>query len=184
MTFQAYLDTIKARTGLGPDDFRTLAAERGLLEPGTKTGAITEWLKTEYGLGPGHAMAIVGVLGMHKGADLSVGDKVAAQFAGAKAKWQLTYDQLLQLVEPWGDIHVAPTNTYVSILKGQAKFAVVATTADRFDIGIKLPGEPVDDRFTASGTWNSMVTHRVRLAEGDAIDSTLVEWLKKAYDRA
>jgi Domain of unknown function (DUF4287) len=69
MSFQGYLNTIRAKTGLGPDDFRRLAAERGLDGPATKAGAIIAWLAEEYGLGRGHAMAIVAVLKGHAAAD-------------------------------------------------------------------------------------------------------------------
>jgi hypothetical protein len=40
----------------------TLRQVRGLTKPGTKATAITDWLKAEYGLGHGHAMAIVKLL--------------------------------------------------------------------------------------------------------------------------
>lgn len=59
MTFQAYLDSIHEKTGLWPDDFLAAAKEQGLTEPGVKVTAITDWLKGTYGLGHGHAMAIV-----------------------------------------------------------------------------------------------------------------------------
>jgi len=63
MSFNGYLTTIESRTGLGPDDFRTLAAERGLLEGGrVKPGDVIAWLARDYGLGRGHAMAIVAIL--------------------------------------------------------------------------------------------------------------------------
>jgi hypothetical protein len=62
MTFQAYLDTIRKQTGKGPDDFIRLATEKGLTAPGTKATAITDWLKADFGLGHGHAMAIVKLL--------------------------------------------------------------------------------------------------------------------------
>lgn len=58
MTFQAYIDNIKAKTGKTPEDFKRLAAKEGLLEPGTKASAIVAWLKRDFGLGHGHAMAI------------------------------------------------------------------------------------------------------------------------------
>lgn len=58
MSFQAYIDNIRAKTGRGPDEFAQLAREKGLLEPGTKAGQVTDWLKAEHGLGHGHAMAI------------------------------------------------------------------------------------------------------------------------------
>ncbi|HQA22808.1 MAG: DUF4287 domain-containing protein [Microbacteriaceae bacterium] len=32
MTFQAYLDAIKAKTGLDPADFKRLASEKGILD--------------------------------------------------------------------------------------------------------------------------------------------------------
>ena len=58
MTFQAYIDNIHAKTGKTPADFKALAEAKGLLVPGTKAGKITSWLKEEFGLGHGHAMAI------------------------------------------------------------------------------------------------------------------------------
>ena len=58
MTFQAYLDNIKAKTGKGPDDFRKIADKKGLLKPGVKAGAIVAWLADDFDLGRGHAMAI------------------------------------------------------------------------------------------------------------------------------
>lgn len=58
MTFQAYIDNIRAKTGKSPEDFRRLAEKKGLLEPGVKAGQIVAWLKAEHGLGHGHAMAI------------------------------------------------------------------------------------------------------------------------------
>jgi hypothetical protein len=63
MSFQAYLDNIKAKTGKTPADFKKLAAEKGfmvdgILNPNTKATEITNWLKEEFELGHGHAMAI------------------------------------------------------------------------------------------------------------------------------
>jgi hypothetical protein len=58
MSFQAYIDNIKAKTGLSPEDFKKVAKEKGLLEPGVKAMQIVAWLKKDFGLGHGHAMAI------------------------------------------------------------------------------------------------------------------------------
>jgi len=67
MTFQAYLDNIEAKTGMSAADFRRLATangwmERGRLRADIKAGVVVEWLKKDFGLGHGHAMAIVAVL--------------------------------------------------------------------------------------------------------------------------
>jgi hypothetical protein len=63
MSFQAYLDNIKAKTGKGPEDFIKLAEKKGFLKDGqviqtVKATEITNWLKEEFELGHGHAMAI------------------------------------------------------------------------------------------------------------------------------
>ncbi|MDO7882550.1 DUF4287 domain-containing protein [Antiquaquibacter soli] len=69
MSFQAYLDAVEDKTGLTPRQLIALAAEKGLDTPGTKAGAILEWLAADYGLGRGHGMAIVHVI--QKGATIS-----------------------------------------------------------------------------------------------------------------
>jgi hypothetical protein len=58
MSFQAYIDNIKSKTGKTPEDFKKLAEKKGLLRPGVKAMEIVGWLKKDHGLGHGHAMAI------------------------------------------------------------------------------------------------------------------------------
>ena len=67
MSFQAYLDNIAAKTGKSPADFEKLAKEKGFLSGGklradVKAGEIVAWLKKDFQLGHGHAMAIVALL--------------------------------------------------------------------------------------------------------------------------
>ncbi|WP_111719084.1 DUF4287 domain-containing protein [Homoserinimonas sp. OAct 916] len=62
MSFQAYLDTIEVKTGLTPRALLAKAHERGLDESTVKAGTIIDWLKEDYGLGRGHAMAMVHVI--------------------------------------------------------------------------------------------------------------------------
>jgi hypothetical protein len=62
MSFQAYLDNIEEKTGLTPRQFIELAAQKGFAGSSVKSGAIIEWLKADYDLGRGHAMAIVHVI--------------------------------------------------------------------------------------------------------------------------
>jgi hypothetical protein len=65
MSFQAYLRTIKQKTGKGPADFRAMAEEKGFTKNGgliAKAGDIVSWLKADYELGHGHAMAIYALL--------------------------------------------------------------------------------------------------------------------------
>ena len=64
MSFQAYLDNIEGKTGRTPADFLALGEARGFVEsgrlkPDVKAGQIVEWLKADFDLGHGHAMAMV-----------------------------------------------------------------------------------------------------------------------------
>lgn len=58
MSFQAYIDNIKAKTGKAPEDFKKLAEKNGLLKKDMKAAALVKWLKDEFDLGHGHSMAI------------------------------------------------------------------------------------------------------------------------------
>lgn len=64
MSFQAYMDNIEAKTGRTPDALQAMAIDKGLahaggLAPSVKAGAVIDWLKADFDLGHGHAMAIV-----------------------------------------------------------------------------------------------------------------------------
>jgi hypothetical protein len=67
MTFKAYLDNIEAKTGTSAADFKRLARKRGYLSKGglragIQVGEVVAWLKQDFQLGQGHAMAIVALL--------------------------------------------------------------------------------------------------------------------------
>ncbi|MFI5445740.1 DUF4287 domain-containing protein [Polaromonas sp. UC242_47] len=67
MTFQAYIDNIQAKTSKSPADFKKMADQKGFsvkgkLKPDVKAGQVVAWLKEDFELGHGHAMAIVAVL--------------------------------------------------------------------------------------------------------------------------
>ena len=67
MTFKAYVDNIHAKTGKSPDDFNKMAQDKGFvangsITPGVKAGQIVDWLKANFDLGRGHAMAIYALL--------------------------------------------------------------------------------------------------------------------------
>lgn len=69
MSFQAYLDNIEEKTGKNPNEFIALANEKGFTDKTTKASAIIDWLNKDFGLGRGHAMALVHVI--KNGAEIS-----------------------------------------------------------------------------------------------------------------
>jgi Domain of unknown function (DUF4287) len=62
MTFQAYIDNIYEKTKMMPSNFYKEATKLKLLEKGYKAAPIIAWLKKDYKLGHGHAMAIYGCI--------------------------------------------------------------------------------------------------------------------------
>ena len=61
MSYQAYLDAIEKKTGRTPEQLLGEAAARGFT-PQSKAGDFVAWLKDDYDVGRGHAMALFGVL--------------------------------------------------------------------------------------------------------------------------
>ncbi len=61
MSFQAYLDNIETKSGKTPNEYIELAKAKGFSKD-TNAGEIATWLKQDYQLGHGHAMALVHVI--------------------------------------------------------------------------------------------------------------------------
>ena len=180
--FQSYLDNIKAKTGLTPADFRRLAEEKGL----TEASEVVAWLKKDYGLGYGHAGAIWHLIGHADDIKASPQDRLARLFAGKKAVWRKPYDALAAKIAKFGpDVEISSNMTYINVVRKGKKFAILQpSAAGRFDIGIKLKGAKPTRRLEAAGSWNAMVTHRVRISDSKQIDKEVLAWLKQAYEAA
>jgi Domain of unknown function (DUF4287)/Domain of unknown function (DUF5655) len=182
MSFQAYLDNIKAKTGKTPEDFAKLAAQKGL----AKHGEIVKWLKADFELGHGHATAIAGVL-THQGTRKATKEeKLGMLFAGKKEHWRAPSEALIAQARRFGpDFDAKAGGTYINLLRAGKKFSILQpSAANRLDLGIKLKGVAPVGRFEAAGSWNAMVTHRVRIENPDQIDREVVSWLKRAYNAA
>jgi hypothetical protein len=185
MSFQAYIDTIKAKTGKTPDDFYDLAKQQGLLEPNVPTSVIVDWLKRDFNLGRGHAMALVVTFNTRTKPKVTPEEGVEAHFLGDKHRWRETFDKIVAMTNAFGPgVSVWPGGSYLSLLRVSKKFAIVQITGARMDIGIKRKGAPADGRFETAGSWNSMVTHRVRITDPVQIDNELAQWLKAAFELA
>ncbi len=182
MTYQAYLDTIKAKTGKTPADFRKLAAKKGL----TKYPELTAWLKSDFELGHGHANVIAHEIMNADAPKVTQDEAIGKLFSGKKEKWQKPYDALAAKLSKFGtDVSVGTTSTYISLLRNGKKFGIVMpSSAERLDIGIKFKGVPPTARLESAGTWHNMVTHRVRITDPKQIDKEVLVWLKQAYDIA
>lgn len=147
-----------------------------------KHGEMVKLLKSEHGVTHGYANLIAHEA-LSGGKQAPAGDDlVGAQYSGAKEGLRPIYDKLVQAITRFGkDVEIAPKKTYVS-LRHSKQFALIQpSTKTRVDVGIQLKGEKARGRLEASGSFNQMVSHRVRLESVKEVDAELISWLKKAY---
>lgn len=178
-SIHAYIETIQAKTGKTVDDIRALAAEQGL----TRHGEAVAWLKSALGLGHGHASMLAKLILDPASFERPDSVRIDGQYTGKKAHWRPLYEQLLADLQRLGpDVGTDASDAYVSFVRGGKKFAIAQpSTADRFDLGIKLKGAPETERFEAAGKWNAMVTHRVRISDPAQLDDEVMAWIARAY---
>jgi predicted transport protein len=169
------------KTGKPLEEWKALLATSGL----AKHGEMMAFLKKEHGVTHGFANLIVhdfrsGVVS----APTPGGDLVDAQYKGKEALRAL-YEGIMKEVAGFGsDMEVAPKKAYVS-LRRKKQFALLQpSTKTRLDVGINLKGVDPEGRLEASGSFNAMVTHRVRVTDPAEVDADLIGWLRKAYEAA
>lgn len=170
---------LKEKTGKSLEQWVKLAAS----SKRTKHGELVKFLKDDHGLTHGYANLVAHRTLKSDAGSSDEGELVEAQYAGAKAALRPWYDALLaQVSEFGGDVEVAPKKAYVSLRRGKQFAIVQPSTATRLDIGINLKGRAPSGRLEASGSFNSMVSHRVRVSKSEEIDKELIGWLREAYD--
>ena len=80
------------------------------------------------------------------------------------------------------DVELAPKKAYISLRRKKQFGLIQPSTKTRVDVGINLKGVPAAGRLEVSGSFNQMVTHRVRLCDVKEVNKQLLAWLEKAYD--
>jgi hypothetical protein len=170
---------LKEKTGRSLADWVKLATASGK----AKHGEIVGFLKEKHGLGHGYAN-LVAQRTLNVGVPEASGDDlVEAQYSGAKSALRPIYEALASRVKAFGaDVELSPKEGYVSLRRSKQFGLIQPSTATRLDVGINLKGTPPSGRLEASGSFNAMVTHRVRLESVKDVDAELTGWLKKAYE--
>jgi len=150
-----------------------------------KHGEIVKFLKEKHGIGHGFANMVAAKTLEGDAGPASGDDLVAAQYAGTKAPLKPIYDKLAAAIGKFGtDVEFSPKKTYVSLRRAKQFALIQPSTADRLDVGINLKGAAATARLEASGSFNAMVSHRVRVASARDIDAQLIGWLREAYEKA
>jgi hypothetical protein len=171
------------KTGKPMDAWLKIVAKAGVEK---KHGAIVKILKTEQGMTHGFANLVA-----HKALEAKAGgpaetdDLVAAQYAGDTAALRPVYDALVKAVQDFGgEAELAPKKSYVSLRRSKQFGLVQPSTKTRVDLGLNLKGVEPSGRLEASGSFNAMVSRRVKLEKPGDVDVEVKGWLKQAYEKA
>ena len=174
---------MKSKTGKTLEQWLAIAKKTGA----EKHGQVVKALKADHGLTHGYANLVAHKLLKSDAGSKAEGgtDLVAAQYAGPKAGLRPIYDAVIKAACALGkDVEIAPKKTYVSLRRNKQFAIVQPSTRTRVDLGINLKGEPAAGRLEASGSFNAMVSHRVRLEKPADVDKQVRAWLKKAWGEA
>ena len=178
---QSMMQNLEKQTGKSFDEWIKIVRASKL----TRARQITDFLKAEHGLTFGYAnMIALKALGSDAGSS-NADDLIAAQYSGAKSQLKPIYDELLAAVQKFGsDVEVAPKKAYVSLRRKKQFACFQPSTATRMDVGINLKKTAQTSRLELSGSFNSMVSHRVRVTKKSEVDKELISWLRQAYDES
>ncbi len=147
-----------------------------------KHGEIVKMLKADHGMTHGFANLVAHkTLKSDAGSISKTTDLVAAQYAGDKVELKPIYDALINAAKSCGAIEIAPKKAYVSLRRSKQFAIIQPSTKARVDLGLSMKGEPITDRLEKSGSFNAMVSHRVRLEKAADVDKDVKVWIKKAW---
>ena len=172
---------LKEKTGKDLASWLKITKPSGL----EKHGQLVKMLKADHGMTHGFANLVA-----HMTLDSSAfakGDTalVEAQYAGPKAALLPIYEALSEAASKLGkDATLSPKKAYVSLRRNKQFGLIQPSTRTRVDLGLCLGDEAPNGRLEAAGSFNSMVTHRIRIAELGQVDAELKAWMRQAYDGA
>ena len=174
------ISNLEAKTGRPFGDW--VAAAKG--SGHQKHKALVDWLKAEHGLGHGYANLVAHKTFASDAGSTADDDLMAAMFTGPKAEVRPIYDRVAAIVAGLEGSAFAPKKGYVSFRRSKQFALAQPSTRDRLDLGLNLKGVEPSGRLEASGSFNAMVTHRVRLTAPEQVDDELAGWIRQAWEAA
>ncbi len=178
---QTMINNMPEKTGKSLDEWRALLHSTDL----AKHGEIMKLLKGEHGVTHGFANTITQLYlkpellapktdsGNEDDELLKGKEAIAEIFKSVKAQFEAIK----------GEVEFSYKKTYISLRTAKKQFALLQpSTKTRVDVGLNLKGVAPEGNIEAAGSWNAMVSHRVKLTELNQVDDNLAAWLQRAYD--
>ncbi|MEZ5333209.1 MAG: DUF4287 domain-containing protein [Thermoanaerobaculia bacterium] len=149
----------------------------------TSTARSSPGSRVQHGLTHGYANLIaheaLGSAAAHSEAD----DLVAGQYAG-KETLRPIYDRIATAVRTSATTSSWRRRRATSACAGPSSSVSSSLRQDAGGRRAVAQGAEPTGRLEASGSFNAMVSHRVRVTDPADVDAELVGWLRRAYDAA
>lgn len=178
---ETFVQNIQEKYGKPYTEWIKIVRSKGL----EKHKEILDFLKKEHGFTHGYANFISMKARESDAASVAKEvDLVDAMYEG-KESLRPIYDRIMAALEKRApEMELAPKKAYVS-LRAKKQFGLIQpSTKTRVDVGINLKGVEPEGALEASGSWNTMVSHRVKLASEADVTDELIDWLVAAYEAA
>lgn len=177
------LANIQKKTGKSLEELSTLILSSGLRKHGEIRSMLIEKLGLSYGDAHNLALYVLKadaqLVAKEKG--LSTSDVLDEIYSGPKSRLRPIHDKLMNAIQQFGEIEIAPKKGYVS-LRRKRQFAMLGpVTNTQVELGINAINLTQDKRLTAQPA-GSMCNYKVRFSSVDEIDDTVIGWLRQAYE--
>ncbi len=175
------MDNLLKNTGKSLDEWIAAVKQTNL----SKHGEILKFLKEQHAFTHGYANLVAHkTLGSDAGSAENTDELIEKQYAG-KEHLRPIYERLMNEIRRFGaDVEIAPKNAYVS-LRRKKQFAILQpATKSRFEVGIILKGQEPSGILEVISGANAMCSHRINLGSESDINPEVVEWIRKAYEKA
>ena len=175
------LANIEIKTGKSSDYWIKLVQKSGLSKHGEKM----KLLKETHGFTHGYANTIVHLSKEDAVINTTNKDSLIDQQYQGKESLRPIYDKLIKEISKFGkDVELAPKKAYVSLRRNKQFGLIQPSTKTRVDIGINLKGVDPSGVAEKAGSWNTMVTHRIKIQDVKEINKEVIEWLKQGYENS
>ena len=175
------MDNLLKNTGKSLDEWIAAVKHANL----SKHGEILKFLKEQHAFTHGYANLVAHkTLGSDAGSAENTDELIEKQYAG-KEHLRPIYERLMNEIRRFGaDVEIAPKNAYVR-LRRKKQFAILQpATKTRFEVGIILKGQEPSGILEVISGANAMCSHRINLGSESDINPEVVEWIRKAYEKA
>lgn len=175
---ETMIANLQKNTGKSLDEWVAIVRGTGL----AKHGEIVSLLKTEYQFTHGFANLVAHTALQSDAGSLSeTTDLIAEQYKDKQELFAI-YQHLMAEIQKFGpDVEVAPKKAYVSLRRNKQFALIQPSTKTRLDVGISLKGVAPVGKLEASGNFNAMCSHRVRIEQLDDVTPEVIGWLRQAY---